>query len=57
MILRSTLLSLVLTAVAAAQSTTPAPAAADLPDAPSTTGQVKTPAMPTGPTAVIDTSM
>jgi peptidyl-prolyl cis-trans isomerase A (cyclophilin A) len=38
--------------------TTPAPSsAAELPDAPSTTAQVKPPAVPTGPTVVIDTSM
>ncbi|MEO6803839.1 MAG: peptidylprolyl isomerase [Granulicella sp.] len=29
----------------------------DLPDAPSTTGQVKAPAVPTGPTVVFDTTM
>jgi peptidyl-prolyl cis-trans isomerase A (cyclophilin A) len=47
-----------------AQTSTPgtqtAPAAGsaqDLPDAPSTTAQVKAPAVPTGPTVVIDTSM
>jgi peptidyl-prolyl cis-trans isomerase A (cyclophilin A) len=41
-----------------AQSTVPAPPSAqDLPDAPSTTGQVKPPAVPTGPTVVIDTTM
>ena len=38
--------------------TTPATgSAADLPDAPSTTANVKAPAVPTGPTVVIDTSM
>ncbi len=42
----------------AASQTTPAPAAAaELPDAPSTTAQVQAPAVPTGPTVVIDTSM
>jgi peptidyl-prolyl cis-trans isomerase A (cyclophilin A) len=41
-----------------APQTTPAPSsAADLPDDPSTTAQVKAPAVPTGPTVVIDTSM
>src|SRR5271163_4671892 len=38
------------------QSTTPPPADA-LPDAPSTTSQVKPPVVPTGPTVVIDTTM
>jgi peptidyl-prolyl cis-trans isomerase A (cyclophilin A) len=41
-------------AQAQAQST---PAAQQLPDAPSTTSQLKPPAVPAGPTAVIDTSM
>ena len=41
-----------------APQTSPAPSsAADLPDAPSTTAQVKAPAVPTGPSVVIDTSM
>jgi peptidyl-prolyl cis-trans isomerase A (cyclophilin A) len=39
---------------AQAQST---PAAQQLPDAPSTTSQIKPPVVPTGPTAVIDTTM
>jgi peptidyl-prolyl cis-trans isomerase A (cyclophilin A) len=37
--------------------TTPAPSAADLPDAPSTTANISPPAVPTGPTVVLDTSM
>jgi peptidyl-prolyl cis-trans isomerase A (cyclophilin A) len=48
-------LALAVTISAHAQSTTP-PADA-LPDAPSTTSQVKPAAVPTGPTAVIDTTM
>jgi peptidyl-prolyl cis-trans isomerase A (cyclophilin A) len=45
-------------AVAMAQSAAPAvPPAQDLPDAPSTTGQVKAPTVPTGPTVVFDTTM
>ncbi len=40
---------------AGAQQTTPPPAAAELPDAPGT--QVKVSPQPTGPTAVLDTSM
>jgi peptidyl-prolyl cis-trans isomerase A (cyclophilin A) len=39
---------------AQAQST---PASQQLPDAPSTTTQIKPPVVPTGPTAVIDTTM
>jgi peptidyl-prolyl cis-trans isomerase A (cyclophilin A) len=51
--------TLALTSSAFAQSTTP-PAAApanDLPDAPGATSTVSVPVVPTGPTAVIDTSM
>jgi peptidyl-prolyl cis-trans isomerase A (cyclophilin A) len=47
-------LALTLAASAQAQSTPPSQA---LPDAPSVTSQVKPPPVPTGPTAVIDTSM
>jgi peptidyl-prolyl cis-trans isomerase A (cyclophilin A) len=69
MILRSAVWSLVLGMSATAfgqapvtppPASTPAapPAAAqDFPDAPSTTSQIKPPAVPTGPTVVIDTSM
>jgi len=46
------------TAAPAAQTPqTTAPATSDLPDAPSTSANVKAPAVPTGPVAVIDTSM
>ena len=47
-------LVLVLASSAQAQTTTPSQ---ELPDAPSTTSQVKPPPAPTGPTAVIDTTM
>jgi peptidyl-prolyl cis-trans isomerase A (cyclophilin A) len=56
MMLRNLALSLALVVSAQAQSTTPPPADA-LPDAPSTTSQVKPAPVPTGPTAVIDTTM
>ena len=56
MMLRYLALSLALVVSAQAQSTTPPPADA-LPDAPSTTSQVKPAPVPTGPTAVIDTTM
>jgi peptidyl-prolyl cis-trans isomerase A (cyclophilin A) len=54
MTLRYLALALALTASAQAQST---PSPQSLPDAPSVTSDVKPPAVPTGPTAVIDTSM
>jgi peptidyl-prolyl cis-trans isomerase A (cyclophilin A) len=54
MTLRYLALALALAASAQAQST---PSAQSLPDAPSVTSDVKPPAVPTGPTAVIDTSM
>jgi peptidyl-prolyl cis-trans isomerase A (cyclophilin A) len=54
MTLRLLALVLALSVSAQAQST---PAAQQLPDAPSTTSQIKPPAVPTGPTAVIDTTM
>jgi peptidyl-prolyl cis-trans isomerase A (cyclophilin A) len=54
MTLRYLALALALTVSAQAQTTTPSQ---ELPDAPSTTSQVKPPAVPTGPTAVIDTTM
>jgi len=73
MMLRPLALALALSAAAVAQSTpsqtqtqqqaptqqqTPATPPADaLPDAPSTTTQVKPPVVPTGPTALIDTTM
>jgi hypothetical protein len=47
-------LALALGVSAQAQTTTPSQ---ELPDAPSTTSQVKPPLVPTGPTAVIDTTM
>jgi peptidyl-prolyl cis-trans isomerase A (cyclophilin A) len=56
MMLRNLALSLALVVSAQAQSTTPPPADA-LPDAPSTTSQVKPAPVPTGPTTVIDTTM
>jgi peptidyl-prolyl cis-trans isomerase A (cyclophilin A) len=56
MMLRNLALSLALVVSAQAQTTTPPPADA-LPDAPSTTSQVKPTPVPTGPTAVIDTTM
>jgi peptidyl-prolyl cis-trans isomerase A (cyclophilin A) len=54
MTLRTLALVLALSVSAPAQST---PAAQQLPDAPSTTSQIKPPVVPTGPTAVIDTTM
>jgi peptidyl-prolyl cis-trans isomerase A (cyclophilin A) len=54
MTLRYLALALTLTASAQAQST---PSSQSLPDAPSATTQVKPPPVPTGPTAVIDTTM
>jgi peptidyl-prolyl cis-trans isomerase A (cyclophilin A) len=56
MMLRNLALSLALVVSAQAQSTTTPPADA-LPDAPSTTSQAKPTPVPTGPTAVIDTTM
>jgi peptidyl-prolyl cis-trans isomerase A (cyclophilin A) len=54
-------LALALTSSALSQSTpsTPPPAAStnDLPDAPGATSTIKPPVVPTGPTAIIDTSM
>src|SRR5580698_2697652 len=51
-------LALALTSSALPQSTPPPAASAnDLPDAPGTTSTLRPPAVPTGPTAVIDTSM
>ena len=38
-------------------TTTPQPPSADLPDSPSTSAQVQPPVVPTGPTAVIDTTI
>jgi peptidyl-prolyl cis-trans isomerase A (cyclophilin A) len=56
--LRTLALALVLGISAHAQTTPPSPQPSqDLPDAPSTSTQVKPPAVPTGPTAVIDTTM
>ena len=58
MTLRYLAFLLVLGISAQAQSTPAAPSSSDqLPDAPSTTSQVAPPVVPTGPTAVIDTSM
>jgi peptidyl-prolyl cis-trans isomerase A (cyclophilin A) len=62
MMLRTLALSLALAVSVEAQSTpapsTPPPPPADaLPDAPSTTSNIKAPVVPTGPTAVIDTTM
>ncbi|CAN5767551.1 hypothetical protein BH10ACI4_BH10ACI4_14740 [soil metagenome] len=64
MIFRTLAVVLAMAIPAAAQTPAPpqpppmAPAAADqLPDAPSTTSQAKAPVIPTGPTAVIDTTM
>jgi peptidyl-prolyl cis-trans isomerase A (cyclophilin A) len=48
--------ALVLAFAISAQAQT-TPPAQQLPDAPSTTSQIKPPAVPTGPTAVIDTTM
>ena len=56
--LRTFALVLALGVSAQAQTTPPsAPADQQLPDAPSTTSQIKPPPVPTGPTAVIDTTM
>ena len=44
-------------AVPVVAQTTPSAPPADLPDAPSTANQVKPPAVPTGPTVVLDTTM
>ncbi len=60
MIFRSLALALFVSTAAIAQSTpqsTPPPAPADLPDAPSTASNAKPPVAPSGPTAVIDTTM
>ena len=58
MMLRYLALALVFGIPAFGQSSSPSPSPADaLPDAPSTTSQAKAPVVPTGPTAVIDTSM
>src|SRR5271170_3287664 len=57
MTLRTIALVLALGVSAQAQSTPATPAAQQLPDAPSTTSQLKPPPVPTGPTAVIDTTM
>jgi peptidyl-prolyl cis-trans isomerase A (cyclophilin A) len=54
MTLRTVALVLALNVSAQAQST---PVTQQLPDAPSTTSQLKPPSVPTGPTAVIDTTM
>jgi len=54
MTLRTLAFVLALSVSAQAQSTPPAQ---QLPDAPSTTSQLKPPPVPTGPTAVIDTTM
>jgi peptidyl-prolyl cis-trans isomerase A (cyclophilin A) len=48
------MLTAALSTLAAAQATAKQD---DLPDAPSTTGQVKPPVVPTGPTVVLDTTM
>lgn len=56
MMFRCLFVTLALAASAAAQ-TTPTSSPAELPDAPSTANQVKPPAVPTGPTVVIDTTM
>ena len=59
MILRSMVLTFAvgLASTAFGQQPTTPPAAQDLPDAPSTTSQIKPPAVPTGPTVVLDTTM
>jgi peptidyl-prolyl cis-trans isomerase A (cyclophilin A) len=60
MVFRSLALATAFSIAAFAQSSQPAarPAAADqLPDAPSTTSNAKPPVTPSGPTAIIDTSM
>jgi peptidyl-prolyl cis-trans isomerase A (cyclophilin A) len=54
MTLRTLALVLALCVSAQAQST---PVTQQLPDAPSTTSQLKSPPVPTGPTAIIDTTM
>ena len=56
MILRSLALGLFVSTVALAQATPP-PSTPDLPDAPSAASNAKPPVTPSGPTAVIDTSM
>jgi peptidyl-prolyl cis-trans isomerase A (cyclophilin A) len=56
MTLRTFALVFALSVSAQAQST-PTPPEQQLPDAPSTTSQIKPPPVPTGPTAVIDTTM
>jgi len=56
MILRSLALVLFSATVALAQATPP-PKNAELPDAPSTANNAKPPVTPTGPTAIIDTSL
>ena len=50
-------LALVVTLSVAAQAQSTPPSQQQLPDAPSTTSQIKPPVVPTGPTAVIDTTM
>ncbi len=45
------------TSLATPQTTTSPPPTADLPDSPSTSAQVQPPVVPTGPTAVIDTTI
>lgn len=58
MTLRYLALALALGVSAHAQSTPPAPAAQELPDAPGASAEApKPPVVPTGPTAVIDTNM
>ncbi|WP_263366108.1 peptidylprolyl isomerase [Edaphobacter bradus] len=58
MILRSFALALAVSAAAFAQSSAPPQQSSqDLPDAPSTASQAKPPVAPSGPTAVIDTTM
>ena len=61
MMLRTLALSLVFAVSVQAQTppaqSTPPPPADALPDAPSTTSSIKPPVVPTGPTAVIDTTM
>jgi peptidyl-prolyl cis-trans isomerase A (cyclophilin A) len=58
MTLRYLALALAFGIPAFGQSSSPPPSSADaLPDAPSTTSQAQAPVVPTGPTAVIDTTM
>jgi peptidyl-prolyl cis-trans isomerase A (cyclophilin A) len=58
MMLRYLALALAFGIPAFGQSSSPPPSSADaLPDAPSTTSQAKAPVVPTGPTAIIDTTM